>query len=265
MWHPIRHVPRAAALLVAAALLHGCADATGPSGGDLLGLDDVLGEATPADLSGLGALLVPSGPVVFMSAPSRPTSAGCGYQAASQSFVCRTLSSDGMTFERSFILFDAGGSRQSEFRRGVTASVRTISHLSGTVTAPSFTQAIDVADDRTVSGLLGTRHVLDGTSSATMQGTLAEQPGSSAQLPVRMTSTSVIESLALPSKDRQWPGPGTIRMAGTVEFGAEPASSYSMQAAFDGTRCVTITYVIDGSTQTMTVDLSNPSALTCRP
>ena len=139
-----------------------------------------------------------------------------------------------MTFERSFILFDAGGSRQSEFRRGVTASVRTISHLGGTVTTPSFTQTIDVADDRTVSGLLGTRHVLDGTTSATMQDTFAEQPGSSAQLPVRMTSTSVIESLVLPSKDRQWPGPGIVRMAGTVAFGAEPSSSYSMRAPSTG-------------------------------
>lgn len=264
MWHPIRHLPRTTLLLAVAALLHGCSDSTAPRDEDLLGLDDVLGEAMNADIDALGTVLAPSGPVAFMSAPTRPTSAGCGYQASSQSFVCPTQSRDGLTYERSFILFDAAGSRQSEFRRGVTASVRTISRLGGTVADPLFTQTIDIADDRTVSGLLGTRHVLDGTSSVTMQGTLAEQAGGP-PIPMRMTSTSTIESLVLPSKDRQWPGPGTIRMAGTMTFGAEPASSYSMRVIFDGTKCVTITWVMDGSTQTMTTDLSNPSASTCRP
>lgn len=264
MWHPIRHLPRTTILLAVAALLHGCTDSTGPRDSDLLGLDDNLGEATPGGIDGLGAMLAPSGSVAFMPVTSRSTSAGCGYEATSRSFVCPTQSRDGLTYERSFILFDAAGSRQSEFRRGVTASVRTISRLGGTFVDPLFTQTIDIADDRTVSGLLGTRHVLDGTSSATMQGTLAEQAGGP-PIPMRMTSTSTIEGLVLPSKDRQWPGPGTIRMAGTMAFGAEPASSYSMRVIFDGTKCLTITWVIDGSTQTMTTDLSNPSASTCRP
>jgi hypothetical protein len=261
----IAHVLRATALVALAASVYACSSdsGTGPRDTELASLNDVLVESTQPDIEWLGATLIPAAPlqVVTSSPPASP--AGCSYDAASRSFVCARITSGGLTIDRTFILFDAAGNRQSEFVRGSTAAVQTKTHIVGTLTSAAGTHSFDHSDDRTVSGLLTTRHVLSGTSSMTMDGTFSV-PAGSAPSAMHSTSASTIESLVLPSKENRWPGPGVITTSSTSTWGTLPPMSFTTRAVFNGTRCVTMTITSpDGPSQTMTIDMSNPRANGC--
>jgi hypothetical protein len=188
----------------------------------------------------------------------------CSYDAGSQSFVCTTVSSGGITIDRSYILFDAAGNRQSRFVRGGTAAVQTKLHLAGTTTSSFGTHTIDVTDDRTVSGLLTPRHVLNGTSTHALTGTMSFPDNSQPPMAINSSGTMTIESLVLPSKENRWPGPGTITsvMTSTGPFG--PSTS-TIRAVYNGTRCVTYTITFDDFTDTIVFDQSNPRARGCTP
>jgi hypothetical protein len=256
-----RHV-RSAAIVLLAASIHACSDSTGPSEPSA-SLSAVLLEATDpmlADLASWGAVAP-----VGMSSAVRFTPGGCTYAAATQSFVCATSSSSGLTFERSFILFDAAGNRQSQFDPATTASVRTKSHVSGTLTSANTRMVVDDTDERTVSGLLSAHHILDGASSMSMTGTLAT-PGAPAGTLSLQTSTKT-ENLVLPSRSNRWPGPGTMTTESTSSFSdlLGPPMTSRMKVTFTGTKCAAIEMRFGTEVQTSTIDLSNPSATTCTP
>ncbi|HUQ45848.1 MAG TPA: hypothetical protein VM033_04320 [Gemmatimonadaceae bacterium] len=258
-------VLRAASLVILAASIHGCSDSgTGPSDRALAGLDEVLTESSLAGFEGLGATLIPSPPVPLFSSSSSFSPASCSYDGVSQSFVCAPVTNGGLTIERSFILFDAAGNRQAQFVRGTTAAVQTKMHVSGTLSSAAATMRLDHLDDRTVSGLLTTRHVLNGTSAMTMDGTFPAGPGGTTPMPMSTRTTTTTDNLVLPSKDNPWPGPGSMTTISTSTFGSTlPPMASTMRAVFNGTKCVSFTFITDGHTQTMVVDLSNPRAVGC--
>lgn len=266
-------VLRAASLVILAASIHGCSDSgTGPSDRALAELDEVLTESRLPGIEGLGATLVPSAPVQFFSASTAFSSASCAYVAASQSFLCAPTTNGGKTIERSFILFDAAGNRQSQFIRGTTAAVQTKMHVSGTLSAAAVTMQIDHLDDRTVSGLLTSRHVLNSAAAMKLDGTFAPSPGSTTPMPMSIRSTTTTENLVLPSKENPWPGPGTMTTVSTSTFGSTlPPMTSTVRAVFNGTKCVSFTISAngythaDGYTQSMVMDMSNPRATGCTP
>lgn len=251
---------RSAAVALLAAFVPACSDSTGP-GDPRATLDEVMREANDPLLDEI-ASRASVGLIAFASRTSGPFHAGCGYVAASESFVCPVITSDGMRLERSYILLDAAGNRQAAFSPTTTAAVRTTMHISGRSTEAGSDFTFDELDDRTVSGLLTSRHVLDGTSTMSMSGTMPA-PGSTSAM-MRGSQTTKIESLVLPSRDNRWPGPGTMTMDGMMAFGSYE-SPLHMRALFTGTRCVTIT-VGDGAwSDTFTIDLANPDAASCTP
>lgn len=263
---------RAATLALLAAAVSSCSSdsSTGPGDGELAGLSEVLSEATPSALEGVSAgmvssSLVPGAPALGapMSAPAVVPSR-CGYDAPSQSFVCPQVTHNGMTIDRSFILFDAAGNRQSQFSRTTTAAVRTKTRATGTMTSPAGSRTIEHVDDRTVSGLLSTRRVLNGTSSMKSMGSFT---GPASPTPVQLNTAGIttIENLVLPSREHRWPGPGTVTTVTTSSFGTLPPMTSTSRATFDGTRCVTITISSERSTHTRVMDLSNPRATGCTP
>lgn len=258
-------VLRAASLVILAASIHGCSDSgTGPSERELAGLNEVLTESSLPGFGQLGATLIPAAPVQMFSASSSFSPSGCSYESVSQSFVCAPVTNGGLTIERSFILFDAAGNRQAQFVRGTTAAVQTKMHVSGTLSSATATMAVDHRDDRTVSGLLTSRHVLNGTAAMTMDGTFPAGPGGATPMPMSIRSTTTTDNLVLPSKENPWPGPGTMTMISTSTFGSTlPPMASTMRAVFNGTKCVSFTLSADGHTQTMVMDLSNPRAVGC--
>jgi hypothetical protein len=259
----ISTVRRGAALAVLAALCS-CSDSpTDPDGGASTSLSAVLLEASDpllADLSS-GVLVGP----VTMTSIMRFTPGGCTYDAGTQSFICAASSSGGLSVERSFILFDAAGNRQSQFSPTSTASVQTRMRVSGTMTSANSRLTVDDTDERIVSGLLTARHVLNGASKMTMTGSLAT-PGAPAE-PFTMSSTTKTENLTLPSSSNRWPGPGTMTMVSTSSFAdmADELMTSVVKVTFTGTKCVTIETRSGDQVYTSTIDLSNPNAASCTP
>jgi hypothetical protein len=258
-------VARVAALVLVAASAFACSDATGPGEPGLPELSEVLAEASQPALPSVEMFGSSMMPLVMVPGTSAGPFTGCSYESGSQSFVCARVTSGGLTIDRSYILFDAAGNRQSQFVRGGTASVQTKLHVSGTLTASFGTHTMDLVDDRTVSGLLTTRHTLNGTSSHTTSGTFT-MPGST-QPPMAMNSTGTtkIESLVLPSRENRWPGPGTITTTMTSTSGSFGPTTSTFRAVYNGTKCVTYTITFDGFTDTIVFDLSNPRATGCTP
>ena len=254
---------RSAALILVAASLHACSDSTGPDDGPPLTLSQVMLEASDPLLTELasGVFMAP----ISLTSVSRFTAGGCNHDAASQSFVCPTVSSGGLSFERSFVLFDAAGSRQSQFSATTTAAVQMKMRVSGTMMSSNSRLTLEETDERTVSGLLTARHVLNGTSAMTMSGTFAT-PGAKAE-PISMTSTTKTENLVLPSRSNRWPGPGTMTTEATSAFGTYIDSELvtRMKVTFTGTKCATIAISYENEVETYTIDLSNPNATSCRP
>lgn len=253
-------VVRVAMLVLMATSVHACSDSgTGPSDPDLVSLGEVLSEAARPDVAAAGSVLLP---FLSIAPPGSIAPSSCSHDAGSGTFVCSPISSNGFTIERSFILFDAAGNRQAQFARGTTAAVRTITHVAGSSAFGANSHTIvDQTDDRTVSGLLGSRHVLNGASAITLQ-----RSSSSPYLPTPTiesnTSTTVIENLVLPSRDERWPGPGSMTTKTTSTFGTLPSWSSSARAVFDGTKCVTFTFN-SGDSWTLRIDMSNGRGEPC--
>ncbi len=241
----------ALAMLTASAYACSSDSPTTPDGNQQASLDAVLTEASQPAIETVGTRFV----MVAFPMPGGATlvPSSCTYDGSSQSFICHRLTSGGLTIERSFILYDAKGNRQAQFGPS-TAAVQTKAHVAGTLTLASGTLTLDAADDRTVSGLLTAQHVLNGTSSSTMDGTFGI--GSSPSDPMHSMSTTKIENLVLPSAANRWPGPGTLTADATSSFGTLPPLSSHVQATFNGTRCVVIAITSGGISETLTIDLS---------
>ncbi len=261
----LHHPLRVAALLLGASLFACSSEPTGPQ--STSNLAEVLNEASLSSLSGfsdIGAVLIAAPVMMPVVASGSPSS--CGYDAASQRFVCAPVTSGGITFTRAFTLYDAAGSAQSQFSPTSTASLRTTSHLSGTVASAGSTFTIDNVDEGTVSGLLTGRHVLNGTSTSTTAGTFSGGPRAPTSEAMSNVSVAKIEGLVLPSRANKYPGPGTITADATFSFGTLPATTMHSVVQFTGTRCVTVSIAAPGSAPLiMSIDLSNPSATSCRP
>jgi hypothetical protein len=254
---------RLAALATLTASVYACSSdsATIPDATPSATLTTVLREASLPALEAIGATLA-AGPAPvgsFVSVSPAP----CPYDSSLVSFVCPQLTSAELTIDRSYTLYDGAGNRQAQFGTS-TEAVQTKTHIAGTSTFRSGPISTDYADDRTVSGLRTTRHVLNGTSISTMDATFAGDQG----LAEASSSTSVakIEGLVLPSASNRWPGPGTLTVDNTASFGGLAPMSSHLQAVFSGTRCVVISFTSAGIAQTMTIDLSvGDATAACTP
>jgi hypothetical protein len=241
----------ALAMLTASAYACSSDSPTTPVDNQSASLDAVLTEASQPAIETVGTRFV----AVGFSMPGGTTlvPSSCAYDGSSQSFVCHQIATGGLTVERSFILYDAKGNRQSQFGPS-TAAVQMKAHVAGTLAVATGTLTMDAADDRTVSGLLTAQHVLNSTSSSTTDGTFGI--GSSPPSQMHSTSTTKIENLVLPSTANRWPGPGTLTADATSSFGTLPALSSHVQATFNGTRCVVLSITSGGISETVTIDLS---------
>jgi hypothetical protein len=224
-------------------------------------LTQVLTEMT---LPSLSSVMAPTVRLGGMPLPSLtvPVPAGCSYAASSGSFACPGVSLNGLSFTRSFTLLDASGAAQSQFDPATTAAVRTHTTTSGTLASAGSTTTIDGVEDLTLSGLTTGIHVLDGTSTMHITGSIGSP--FSGPLPMDMTMTTTIAKLVLPSaaSGSKYPGPGTITVDETSPLNG-PAPALHVQMTFSGTGTVVVT-ITDGSfTSRCTVDLASGSAGSC--
>jgi hypothetical protein len=197
------------------------------------------------------------------SIPAATVPSNCGYAASSGSFVCPAVSAGGLSFTRSFTLLDASGAAQSQFDPATTASVRMHTATSGTVASVGSTTTIDGTQDLTVSGLTTGVHVLDGTSTMHLTGSLGSG-FASGPLPMDMAINMTISKLVLPSaaSGSKYPTSGTVTLDETSPLGG-PAQTLHMQMTFSTTGTVVVTITEGSFTSRCTVDLASGSAARC--
>jgi hypothetical protein len=219
------------AALALVALVGGCkSDSSTGLGGPPASLDQVFSEASLSSLSGINAGTTP----LPVSPFATPTPSSCTYNAGT--FVCPTVTVSGLVLTRKFTLYDDHDVVQSQFVSGATSKVKLETTAQGTVTSGLIGFTVDESQVFTVSGLLSSTHLLNGTS--TMKITDVMPPGSTIT-PTTTTTVMNIAGLELPKEAGGYPG------AGTIDFTVTSSSTFDtplhMQLAFNGSSKVAVT------------------------
>ena len=253
----------AALLVVAGTFFTGCSDSSvAPEREQPADLGRALGEMALPALSGLASTLAP----VSVSSLSAPSASGCAYAAASQSFTCPAVLTNGLTITQSYTLLDAAGNAQSQYGAGSTAAIRTNMRSTGTIAGGRGSVAVDQTQELTLSGLLTGAHLLNGTSVARVVASQA----SGTLVPFTSTTTTTISDLALRAAANgqpAWPTSGTITLDAVMEFASPTASPRAVRThaliTFNGTSKVVVTFDTGGLTERCTIDLAGQAAPAC--
>jgi hypothetical protein len=174
----------------------------------------------------------------------------CPYSATVQSFVCTPIS-------ESVTLLTGAGGKQSAFDAATTDAVRANTTVDGTLVEQGTTLDVSGQQELTLSGLVSGPHVLDGTSSITAAGTVADE---SSTYPVNISVNTSIANLVLPVNEtgssQVWPSSGTITVDVSGSIGPVSVSQARTKIEFSGTSTVTVTVSGGGLSKTCQVDLT---------
>lgn len=241
----LRH---ALAALTAAALLAACGDSTAPQRVPLT-VDEVFNDIEEVQSVTAATTGFAGAP---MASQVMPPAANCQYNASSQTFVCPTTTATGLSFSRSFQLFDAAGAPQSAFSPTTTAAIRAISDASGTVSNQNGSVAFTSHDDYTVSGLLLDNLTVDGTGTSHSVITNAQNQT------VTVDATTTIDGLVFPRLrvGPHYPRAGTIDTDITFTSSGGQSTDVSIGIAFNGSPMATMTMSTGVGTVTCLIDLT---------
>ena len=245
---PARSLAAALALVAAA-----CSDSpTSPT--TSLALDEVFEQMSLSALAPAGSGIAAAGmPLPGLS----PVPSACSYIASVQSFVCAPVTTNGVTITRGYTLFSASGTPQSAFDPSATASVRTTTGVVGRMTVQTAVTDLDAQQTMTLSGLLTSRHVLDGLQVTKMTMTSPEFGT------VRLNATTTFAGLVMPERGGRYPKSGSVSTAITSDMAGMGA--FTMTMTFNGTSKVDVTISSGGRTERCTIDLAatGPAGSTC--
>lgn len=249
----------AALALATVASACGSDSSTGPNNGVPATLDQTLAELSIPALAASGAAFIDVGSDVPALLASR-----CPYAAASQSFVCSPVLVTGLTVNQSFTLLTASGAKQSAFDAATTASASAKTVLSGTINESGSTLNFGAQQEITLSGLLSGSHTLNGSSSMTVKGTLADGANT---YPIDLAVSSTIANVVLPANVAAgatiWPLSGSITVQASGTVGGLSIGTIKDTITFTGTSTVNITSTAQGLTQTCKVDLATGATPSC--
>jgi len=183
----------------------------------------------------------------------------CAWSPDVERFVCDPVMRNGLTFTRSFALYDADGNSQQQ-RDENTRSVDRQVGVAGTVTLDRGSVTIDRSSDVTVSGLgrESTEHTLNGAEVGT---TVATRTNDQGRLTVTEQSGDTVTNVVVhaPRARDNWPLSGTAVHAAkaTVEATGKPTKTYTRRevVTFNGTRLVPVVITRNGLTRECTRDL----------
>jgi hypothetical protein len=213
------------------------------------------------------------GDFMFFGAPLLPFSvipaqANCPYDVSTQRFVCPSVTRSGITTSLYYQLLDASNQPQSAFSPTTTAAIRTVNDVSGTLTTSGTTVSgsapgtliITGHGDHTLSGLLTDTHVLNGSSTTTLDIDLKFN-----DLPVNDTFTlaETTTNLVLPKRGSSSPYPQSGSIALDLTSAADHTLDSHVVITFDGTNVATIVSTENGMTQTCRVDLTGKTEPQC--
>ena len=223
-------------VIVGAAVACG-GDSTGPTSNAPATLDQALAEMSLPALAAGGPTFVDIG----AATPSfDPTT--CSYSATTQNFVCTPISKSGITLLQSITLLSGAGVKQSAFDPTGTAAVRANTNVDGTLVEQATSVRVYGQQELTLSGLVSGPHVLNGWSSLTVAGTVAD---GTSTYPVNVRVNTAIAKLVLPANGasgaRAWPSSGTLIVDVVGAVGLVVVSQTRTEIEFSGTSTVDIT------------------------
>jgi hypothetical protein len=234
-------------------------DSTGPAAEDAY-VSTLLSEI------GITGMAGSVGGVVMIPQASRGP-ADCSYVASNQRFVCAPFSlGNGLTITREYAFYDEAGTPLPAADRARIASLRQWTHVSGTLTGMNSdlvgSSTIDRRDDMTLSGLLTSRHTLNGTAAGTVSRRATVDGATSTILYAQADTTREVvfatPSAATPSQP-SWPLGGSItswtRFTGIP---GAPETVFGHRIEFSGTSVITMTSWTPFGTRTCTIDLARP-------
>jgi hypothetical protein len=224
-------------------------DSTGPTNYPPATLDQALSELSIPALSAGGASFVD-----IQGAPSLDP-ARCPFSPSVQSYVCTPISESGLTVNQSFTLLNGSGGKQSAFDPATTEAVRASTTIAGTLAEQGTTLTVDGEQQLTLSGLVSGPHVLNGTSTISLAGTVEDETST---YPVNITATTTVANLVLPpnATAQAWPSSGTITVDVNGSIGPVSVSQARTTIKFDGTSTVEVTMTGGGLTKSCKVDLA---------
>jgi hypothetical protein len=188
----------------------------------------------------------------------------CSFEASSESFVCAPISASGVTLTRSFALVSNSGARQSAFDRSTTSWLRTSSTVAGTMAQTGSSAAVDGRQELILSGLLGDRHTINGSSTTRVA---IVRDGSSSSQPVVTTVTTkitdVVLPVALPGDRVAWPLSGMMEIQSSIDMDYPPPLPAPgpivsrVIVLFSGTSVVDVAITVRGATHICTANLAS--------
>jgi hypothetical protein len=226
-------------------------DSTGPTNYPPATLDQALAELSIPALSAVGNS--------FAEVDATPTldPANCPYSAAVQSFVCTPISGSGVTVNHSYTLLSPSGAKQSAFDPAGTAAVRANTTVAGSLVEQGTTLTIDGQQELTLSGLIAGPHVLNGTSTISLAGTVEDETST---YPIDITVATTIANLVMPPNAAGsadvWPLSGKITVDVNGSIGPLTVSSARTTLTFNGTSTVDVTMTGGGLSKSCKVDLA---------
>jgi len=261
------------ALLAVVGFAAACKSSSTAPSDTTLDVANVLSELSSTANVSSGAIAtgaVPSSAVVPVGVLPGP----CTYTAATQNFVCPSVTASGITYTRAYWLSDASGAFLSTADAKRINAVRTLTTAKGTYTMPTVTgmvgtpgaagtatsvsppimagtSTIDRSDDMTMGGLLAAQRTMNGVSRVTNDLTLGT--GTSAQKTHMVQSTVTANVLFPPvGKTAQIPIGGSITTDEVVTVAAATPLSMHSVLTFraDGSTTMVVTY--NGVTKTCT-------------
>lgn len=249
------------AVVASVAVLAACGSDSGvaPGATPATTLEQVFKEMT---VPGLSAVASVGGGVSAPLGGGFAIPTGCSFAAASQSFVCPSVTANGFTVTQSYTLLNAAGGSLSQFDASVVAAVRVRSSLAGTTTVNGSTQTMNSERVQTLSGLQTATHTLNGTMTTATQRAGAVGGGGPSSF--TSNSTTSVANLVLPAAGSatKYPKSGTVTIDMRISNGTTPAFDLRFVMLYDGSSKVRVTTSRDGDvTSTCTVDLASSAPI----
>lgn len=257
------------ALLVAAGIA-GCGSdtATAPVSHSLDVSTEIsaMANGSTGGLSGVSSLL--SLPVTTNFPIVVPSS--CAYLSATQGFVCPTATANGLTFDISYFLSDASGHSQSAPDVNTTASIRAVADTRGTVNLPASTGSLGTVTlsdhtDMTMSGLLASNRLLNGTSTSHYDVTTTGTVTSHGLVDLSTAAANVV--LPREGASPAWPLSGTVtsNVTAVTSIGFLPSVTTTGKTVvtFNGSSTPTVVVTVAGLVRTCKIDLTGKTAPIC--
>ena len=186
----------------------------------------------------------------------------CAMTAGTGQFACPTGMHDGLTYSMRQTFYDAAGNQQPAFNPQTTASIKSETTASGTITREGLTTTTNRTGVMTVTGLgpNATTHTLNGSEQGTMSATMNHN---GAAITMNATFSGSTNNLVMPV--RTAPDPTAYPLSGnrmhsatmtTTHPGGITSSTMTRRETFNGTSIVRIEMTIDGVTRNCEYDLA---------